>query len=349
MGDQDIQRYEQMLADDPGSRVFAPLADAYRKANRLDEAIRVARAGLRHNPHYSGGLVVLGRALFEKGEISPALEAIQKAVDEAPENYLAQKTLAKISMEQGENARALRALQAAILLSPEDMEIQSDIENLQGKVTHPGSINFSSYDLAEEPSAPPEPQEPGMPDLEPLSEGIGSADSFQTPGPEAAVTAVEVSDMELPEFLSDLSALTNPSTEDIRDIDIIPEAVASPDVVHPDEQPSSPAAEDEIFTETLADLYAQQGAPDEAAHIYEQLLDEKPADEEINEKLRSVEEHQTGRAASGPAADVPGPAAEFVQGIPEAASPLENRPGSSRDPLQVLTDWLDKAERMKSR
>ena len=46
MSDDTIQRYEQMLLEDPHSRAFAPLAEAHRKAGRLDDAINVAKVGL---------------------------------------------------------------------------------------------------------------------------------------------------------------------------------------------------------------------------------------------------------------------------------------------------------------
>lgn len=385
MSDQDIQRYEQMLADDPGSRVFAPLADAYRKAGRLNEAIQTARTGLRYNPHYSGGFVVLGRALFEKGELGPAGEAIQKAVEEAPENYLAQKTLAKISMTQGENARALRALQAALLLSPEDVEIQSDIESLKSKVAHPGGIDFSSEDAAQGPVAAPFPPEPEIQDLEPLPEGVGAEDSFPVPEimipenefndfsledvelteeappevyPETVISpeplpepvmkapvlegAAEVEDIQFPAFLDELSTLTKRQTEDIPDIDVIPEAITSLNINDADEQPSSSGTGNDIFTETLADLYARQGVSDEAAHIYEQLREENPADVGIDEKLRSVGERQLGKAA-------PDPTVEVKPDPPEAIAPLEDQTGSSKDPVHVLAGWLENAERMKRR
>ena len=77
MSDQDIQKYEQMLVEDPQSRAFAPLAEAYRKVGKLDDAIRVAETGLEIHPGYTGGLVVLGRAHFEKKELDKATEILE--------------------------------------------------------------------------------------------------------------------------------------------------------------------------------------------------------------------------------------------------------------------------------
>ena len=142
MSDDTIQRYEQMLAEDPKSRAFAPLAEAHRKAGRLDEAIKVARAGLEVHPGYSGGLVVLGRALYEKGELDNAVEILQKAVSETPESYLGQKFLGKVLIDKGENSGALRALESANLLSPEDEEVVRLLDEVKKKATSPVTMDY---------------------------------------------------------------------------------------------------------------------------------------------------------------------------------------------------------------
>ncbi|UCF88475.1 MAG: tetratricopeptide repeat protein [bacterium] len=142
MSDDTIQRYEKMLAEDPRSRAFAPLAEAHRKAGRLDEAIEVARAGLEVHPGYSGGLVVLGRALYEKGELDNAAEILQKAVTETPESYLGQKFLGKVLQDKGENQGALKALEAANMLSPEDDEVTRLLEEVKSKATPPPTMDY---------------------------------------------------------------------------------------------------------------------------------------------------------------------------------------------------------------
>ncbi len=142
MSQEEIQRYEKMLAEDPQSRAFAPLAEIHRKGGRLDEAIRIARAGLEIHPGYSGGLVVLGRSLYEKGELDNAAEVLRKAVHETPESYLGQKFLAKVLLDRGENEGALQALEAAHLLSPEDDEVAHLLEGVRGKITAPPTVEF---------------------------------------------------------------------------------------------------------------------------------------------------------------------------------------------------------------
>src|SRR5512138_3153096 len=109
MEDPAIARFKEMLAKDPRSMAFAPLAEAYRKNGQLDEAIATAEAGLKLHPGYLGGLVVLGRALFDKKEIPRSFEILSKVVRENPDNYMAAKTLAAIQVLRGELYQAMAA------------------------------------------------------------------------------------------------------------------------------------------------------------------------------------------------------------------------------------------------
>ncbi|MFV2082851.1 MAG: tetratricopeptide repeat protein, partial [bacterium] len=79
MREEEIRRYELLLAGDPNSRAFAPLAEAYRKAGDLDKALAIAQTGLRIHPDYIGGLVVAGRVLLEKGDYKKARDSLARA------------------------------------------------------------------------------------------------------------------------------------------------------------------------------------------------------------------------------------------------------------------------------
>jgi len=397
MSDQEIRRYEEMLADDPKSRAFAPLAEAYRKAGRLDDAIKTAETGLRYHPDYSGGLVVLGRTLFEKGELSRASEMIIKAVQEAPDNYMAQKILAKISMAQGEDDRALKALSNAKALSPGDMEIEEALQKLHGKISHPGGIDFmpektpggpqegpdipEPEKAIEKPGAGPsdddqlppleegiqreEEDEPEMAvyesDLSELSTDIGDLEESPDWSQAAREDAVSGAEDQIPPFVSGLSSL---STEDSRGTFIseqaVEEAVSGVEevmeaIMPPGEEiaPISTEAveeavsnevvkleEEDISTETLADLYAQQGLKEKAAQIYGQLLKSRPEDPALVEKFRKVTLDETdgtpAKTSTGDGAPAPG----IVE---------EPGPGKDHDPLNILETWLRNAERMKQR
>ena len=430
MSNQDIQRYEEMLASDPKSRAFAPLAEAYRKAGQLDKAIRVAERGVKYHPSYSGGLVVLARSLFEKGEAVKALEMIERAVREAPDNYLAQKTLGKVAMSLGENERALKALEAASFLSPEDGEITADITSLRGRLRSNLELKYEGKEEPEEKGfVVPEPSGDGEPSPLPgltASEGIGAPEeeapveeippeSLLPLGQESIGAGEDAEDMldredpsrppvqpsveVRPGFVDDLSEVTDEAEEAAEEVPLAdqpgpgregeepappmgdlpppPPAPVEP-APAPPVRPAQPAVEaepesnpvpgqpaavteaaeaggttegsppvsreplpgpsdEDLSTETLADLYARQGLTDQAARMYQQLLAARPEDADLAQKLAQLQ----GAEPQGGLAEPPPVVEATVAGPPGDGGPA--------DPVEVLTGWLSNIERMKDK
>lgn len=127
----EIAKYEAALLKDPKSRVFAPLAESYRKAGFLDDAVRVCREGLTHNPGYISGRVALARALSGKGEYVEARESITKVVQAAPDNLMAQKLLGQIELSLGHSIEAQSAFQMVLMIDPRDEEAQRFIDEMK--------------------------------------------------------------------------------------------------------------------------------------------------------------------------------------------------------------------------
>lgn len=75
----------------PGA--FAALAEEHRRAGRLDQAVAVCREGLERYPTYVSARVTLGRALLDLGDIQGAIGELDHAVEQAPDNLAAVRTL----------------------------------------------------------------------------------------------------------------------------------------------------------------------------------------------------------------------------------------------------------------
>ncbi|MDF1536630.1 MAG: tetratricopeptide repeat protein [bacterium] len=420
MSEDDIQRYERMLADDPESRAFAPLAEAYRKAGRLDDAIRTARAGLEVHPGYSGGLLVLGRALYESRELDPAVDVLRKTVADSPENYLGQKFLGKALRDKGDIQGALRALEAANFLSPEDQEVALILEEMKKKAEPPRKMEFeagsgrgdgeghlvtyeqkpTTVDGVELDPLPTEETFSFSPEGQdvttdpvavrpvtvvktPVAEGPMIADEAVIDVPEDDVDEIDVDlieeeggvfqvddvddidqfDPQIAAFMEEGENLAEASLAEEVIPGTVPEAPSSvqpppdadeivsvtetetvnetvmetrpappaPDLLsipepamifrEPEQEPAldldlarqtsepvpqSPPSLDAsatggaISTETLADLYAQQGLTDKALEIYRQILQERPGDEVIELKISALEEMMEEQPAVQP-------------------------------------------------
>lgn len=135
-----IYDYLKKYQEDPTSRIFAPLAEAYRKAGLVDEAIEIAREGLRVHPNFVGGRVALARALFEKREYEEVVESLGAVVREVPDNLVAQRLLAESCLMLGRIAEALSAYKMLLYFNPNDPETARVVSELEAQAYEDGVL-----------------------------------------------------------------------------------------------------------------------------------------------------------------------------------------------------------------
>ncbi|MBI3121371.1 MAG: tetratricopeptide repeat protein, partial [candidate division NC10 bacterium] len=146
----EIERHAAKLEKDPQSRVFAQLADAYRKEGLLDEAIRICRDGLVAHPTYVSGRVVLGRALLEQGALEEAEGEFRRVLELAPDNLLALRLLGDTSAQQGRSGEARLHYERALRLNPLDRETQERLAALPTEATPAPAAEPASVGLEPE-------------------------------------------------------------------------------------------------------------------------------------------------------------------------------------------------------
>jgi tetratricopeptide (TPR) repeat protein len=100
-----IEELRRRVQKDPASIAFAQLAEEHRRAGQYDEAIEVARAGLKQHPAYLSARVTLGRALIELGRLDEAATEFEYVVKAAPDNLTAVRQLAEIHQRQRQTSR----------------------------------------------------------------------------------------------------------------------------------------------------------------------------------------------------------------------------------------------------
>lgn len=188
----EINKYLTILSRDPKSIVFAPLAEAYRKAGMLDEAIATAKDGLQSHPNYLGGLVALGRAYFEKGMLEEAREDLEKVVKIAPDNIIASGILDEIR-----NRSEVKAMEREAPINPAAPGISDSVR--QGELDNEIIEEIEPIDLAE----------------------IAEEEDFLGAGEEPEVSRKEYVE---PEFIADVSEIS----DDIEEEDIIEEEGSEP-------------------------------------------------------------------------------------------------------------------------
>lgn len=135
-----IYTYLKKFQEDPTSRVFAPLAEAYRKAGMIDEAIEIAQEGLRVHPDFIGGKVALARALFDKQDFAQVIEVLKHVVRDVPDNLIAQRLFADSQLRLGNLAEALSAYKMLLYFNPMDEEMGQAVRDLEAKAYDEGVL-----------------------------------------------------------------------------------------------------------------------------------------------------------------------------------------------------------------
>lgn len=91
-----IAELERRVQQDPASIVFGALAEEYRRAGRLEEAVATCEQGLTRHPSYLSARVTLGRALQELGRVDEARAEFERVIDVAPDNLAAIRALSEL-------------------------------------------------------------------------------------------------------------------------------------------------------------------------------------------------------------------------------------------------------------
>jgi tetratricopeptide (TPR) repeat protein len=145
-----LKRYQ----DDPTSRVFAPLAEAYRKAGLIDDAIEIAREGMLLHPGFVGGRVALARALFDKHQYEDVLELLNAVIEDVPDNLVAQRLLAESYLMTGKVANSLGCYKMLLYFNPNDAEVNKIVSELENQAYRKGSLVVQSdYQILDAGSA----------------------------------------------------------------------------------------------------------------------------------------------------------------------------------------------------
>ncbi len=126
-----IERYQEKLRRNPYSKVFAPLADIYRKLGLYDKAFKVLKEGTRLNPSYFPGYLSLSFCYFDKGYYDSAYFALRPFLNSYKDNVAFIKLLSRIYIKLDMTENALETLRHLLRLNPRDDEAKEQIMKLE--------------------------------------------------------------------------------------------------------------------------------------------------------------------------------------------------------------------------
>lgn len=316
MADGRIDELRKRLDKEPGSRLFAQLAEELRKTGELAEAIQVSRQGLQKHPTYHSARMTLARALLDTGDLNAARPEFEAVLKGAPDNILASRLLGECLEGLGDLAAARARYKTTLALAPGDKQVQAHLDAVDARLAAPSQapppVAASAPVAAPAVTAEPAPiplvaadesfeleqayEAPAIRVVEAPLEAPAPAISLSAPvaAPAPAMPAPVVVPEPEPEFVDFEAEARRQTTAPIEVVsrvplvdlepEPVPGAMAAPALPVP---PEAGAAE--LASPTLGELYYSQGHTDKAVEVYRQILVREPDNGRASARLAELE------------------------------------------------------------
>ena len=198
-GNPRIDELRKKLDKEPGSRLFAQLAEELRKDGDFEDAISVAREGLQKHPNYPSARLTLGHALYDTGEWDAARVEFELVLKGAPDNILASRLLGESLENLGDVPGALSRYKKTLVLAPGDKQVLARIEGLEKSPVAGAAASPA-------PAAPPVAARPATPPPAPVAAPASEAATVVIAAPPAPATPappppIKVSEVDTPMVL----------------------------------------------------------------------------------------------------------------------------------------------------
>ncbi len=299
------------------------------EGHRLDE-IEHYQAVLAKDPN-SRAFAQLADAYRRQGQLADAIAVCDRGLQRYPSYVGARMVLARALVERGDLARAEAEFRHILDQTPDNIPAHRALGDLlrgQGRAAEALAV----YE--------------GLLDLTPFDREVGDlVEGLRVSPPPAPAHAAAPA---APREGQPGEAAPQVPLFDLTEADAAPELPLGPPVGVPEVEAAAP--QPVLATETLADLYVQQGFVDEARAIYEELLRLEPARADLRAKLASLAPPPPPAApaeeavAEPVAVAAPTPAAEPVA---VAASPPDADAPGGDDVVEVLRAWLTAAQELR--
>lgn len=353
----EIAKLTEKLAKDPKSRLFVPLAEEYLKVGMLDEALMVLNDGLKIHPNFLSAKATLGKVFFEKGETARAKEVFEEVVGANPDNLLAHRRLSRMYKDEGALEEARASCQAVLNANPKDPEMKALLDEVESllPVQDPAISEIPEEEKTEallettsvsgknkSSDAPTE----GAPGATAMDTDVTGEIRASEPSPSPTVPDETAPGPASPAPSGSAAAdpeheVSGPSSQEPR--------IEKPEPSPPASPAGEPAPqEDDISTESLADLYIKQGFYDRGLEIYRKILSRDPSREPVRRKLEETEalmailakNEKTGASTED---GRPAPPADVPKTETRSESP------SSNDKVRRLEAWLESIRKGQDR
>ncbi|WP_375757460.1 tetratricopeptide repeat protein [Corallococcus exercitus] len=161
-----VERYEQLLRQDPTSSVFVELAKALLEKGDAQRTIEVCTEGISHHPTSVVGRVLWGKALIQLGRPAEAMEQFDQAIAIERDNPYAYNLIGDVLLQRGLYRSALPILRKAVALQPNNGRVKQWLDQAQQALSGGPAPIFEDLGILATPAAAPEEEEPAAPAAE---------------------------------------------------------------------------------------------------------------------------------------------------------------------------------------
>ena len=127
-------KYQTDYEKNPRSRVFAPLAETYRKLGMTDKAMEILSQGIRFHPGYVMGYLGLAFCYFDLRQFTLAYNTLRPLVETSRDNIRLQKLFADVCLELNYKQEALDTYKYLLFINPRDKEVAMQVATLESLI-----------------------------------------------------------------------------------------------------------------------------------------------------------------------------------------------------------------------
>ena len=285
-----LAKYTLQYQKKPKSRVFAPLAESYRKLGMIDESLKVLRDGIKNHPTYTLGYIVLAHVYYDQENYEISYNTIRPFVSDNLENITLQKLFAKICINLGYLEEALQTFKCLLLINPKDTYVAEQVKLLEDDLLiEEDEVKSSKDEYIEKRMNSFDSEEDDW-----VQVSFNREDRRQNHLEEDEVSEWEVSSglNPLKSFKDDIKTGNLSVEEHDLDDDYYHEEHDNKSEKVIEEKESN----DPIITHTLVNLYCKQGHLDKAIELLDSIIELHPNDSaSINKRNELVKNLNNGK------------------------------------------------------
>lgn len=180
----------EIVAKDPASSLYLPLAERLREEGRVEEAIRLCEDRRDRPSAGVGDRIVLGRCYLAAGRLPDARREFERALGLDRENVAALKAMAGILAHEGDDRRSADLYRAVCRIDPGDLESQTALHQISSgdypEVRNP-DVLIGQGELTWQPVRLPREEE----HLPELSLGLRNIEAFDADAPRESEAGIQ--------------------------------------------------------------------------------------------------------------------------------------------------------------